>query len=181
MKQWIFIGMLFFFLGVKAQEYKINWMTLPEAIEAQKTNPKKIMMDVYTTWCGPCKMLDQHTFQNKDVSSFVNENFYAVKFNAEGNESLTYQDQAFSNPDFNPASTGRNAQHQLAQALQITAYPTIYFFDEQGLPIMPIPGYHSPKQLELYLKLFLNDDHKKIQTKEEWESYQNVFQSEFEG
>ena len=57
MKQWIFIGMLFFFLGVKAQEYKINWMTLPEAIEAQKTNPKKIMMDVYTTWCGPCKQL----------------------------------------------------------------------------------------------------------------------------
>ena len=37
-----------------AQSKKINWMTFAEAIEAQKKVPKKILMDVYTTWCGPC-------------------------------------------------------------------------------------------------------------------------------
>ena len=40
-----------------AQSKKINWMTFAEAIEAQKKVPKKILMDVYTTWCGPCKMV----------------------------------------------------------------------------------------------------------------------------
>ena len=41
---------------------KINWITIEEAIELQKTAPKKIIMDVYTNWCGPCKMLDKNTF-----------------------------------------------------------------------------------------------------------------------
>ena len=61
-------------------------MSLEEAVAAQAVHPKKIMMDVYTSWCGPCKMLDKNTFQNPDVVEYVNENYYAVKFNAEGNK-----------------------------------------------------------------------------------------------
>ena len=67
---------------------QIQWMTLAEAIEAQKVNPKKIFMDVYTDWCGPCKLLDKNTFQNPDVSKYISEHFYAVKFNAEGQEEI---------------------------------------------------------------------------------------------
>ena len=29
---------------------KINWITIEEAIELQKKEPRKIMMDVYTNW-----------------------------------------------------------------------------------------------------------------------------------
>ena len=65
---------------IKAQ--KIEWMTLAQAMEAQKAEPKKIFMDVYTDWCGPCKLLDKNTFQNPDVSSYISEHYYAVKFNA---------------------------------------------------------------------------------------------------
>ena len=43
---------------------KINWVSFNEALELQKETPKKIIMDVYTNWCGPCKMLDRNTFQN---------------------------------------------------------------------------------------------------------------------
>ena len=32
-------------------------MSLEEAIQAQAVSPRKIMMDVYTTWCGPCKVI----------------------------------------------------------------------------------------------------------------------------
>mgnify|MGYP000536572778 FL=1 len=71
---------------VSAQE--INWVSLEEAVELQKKNPKKIIMDVYTSWCGPCKMLDRNTFQNKDVAAYINKNYYAVKFNAEGQEEI---------------------------------------------------------------------------------------------
>ena len=46
---------------------KINWMTMNEALAAQKKEPKKIFMDVYTDWCGPCKLLDRNTFSNKKV------------------------------------------------------------------------------------------------------------------
>ncbi len=167
--------------SAKAQTEKINWMTLNEAMEAQVNNPKKIMMDAYTDWCGPCKMLDKNTFQNSDVVKYVNENYYAVKFNAEGNEVIEYKGQVLKNPNFVPGQTGRNSQHELAQAFQVTAYPTILFLDEKGDPIAPLPGYKTPQQLELYLKLFLNNGHERITTQEQWDKYQNNFKFEFEG
>ena len=69
-------------LGTYAQQ--IQWMSLSEALEAQKKEPKKIIMDVYTKWCGPCKLLDKKTFANPDLARYVSEHFYAVKFNAAG-------------------------------------------------------------------------------------------------
>lgn len=65
----------FFFLislGV-SQAQEIKWMTMNEALAAQKKKPKKILMDAYTTWCGPCKLMDQKTFTNKDVVNYVNK------------------------------------------------------------------------------------------------------------
>ena len=175
----VFISSSFF---LSAQDKEINWITMGEAISAQEKNPKKIIMDAYTNWCGPCKMLDKKTFHNSDVVKYINENYYAVKFNAEGNESINYKDQSFSNPGYD-ASRGnsRNSQHQLAQALEINAYPTIVFFDENANILIPLPGYKTPQQLELYLKLFYNDGHQNISTQEEWGAYQKNFKSEFEG
>ena len=59
-------------------------MSLDQALKATKIKPKKIIMDVYTKWCGPCRLLDKKTFGNPDVSRYISQNFYAVKFNAEG-------------------------------------------------------------------------------------------------
>ena len=164
-----------------AQKNKINWMSLEEAEAAQATAPKKIMMDVYTSWCGPCKMLDKNTFQNPDVVKYVNEHYYAVKFNAEGNEKINFKSYVFENPDYDPGRSGRNAQHELAGALKITAYATIVFFNENGDTLLPVPGYKTPNQLELYLKLFYNDDHQSINTQEQWDDYQKDFVSQFKG
>ena len=94
---------VFFVISVSfSYAQKINWVSFNEAIELQKESPKKIIMDVYTNWCGPCKMLDRNTFQNTDVANFVNANYYAVKFNAEGNEKVSYQGQDFDNPNCPP-------------------------------------------------------------------------------
>ena len=35
----------------------IAWMTMEEAMAASKRAPRKILIDVYTQWCGPCKTL----------------------------------------------------------------------------------------------------------------------------
>ena len=166
-------------VSVNAQESEINWMSLEEAVQAQAKNPKKIMMDVYTSWCGPCKMLDKNTFQNPDVVKYVNENYYAVKFNAEGSEQINFKENVFKNPNYDPNKSGRNAQHELAAALRISAYPTIVFFNENGDTLLPVPGYKTPSQLELYLKLFFNDDHQTINDQEQWDQYQKDFVFEF--
>jgi len=163
---------------INAQE-TIQWMSMNEALEAQKENPKKIFMDVYTDWCGPCKLLDKKTFHNKDVANYVNENYYAVKFNAEGTEEITYQDFTYTNPNYQEGRKGRNSQHLLAHALKITGYPTIVFFNEKGELIQPVVGYKTPEQLEIYLKMIANDDYLKLVDMGSWQKYQENFKGTF--
>ena len=82
--------LLFFSLIKISYSQQIVWMSLDEALRAQKIKPKKIIMDVYTKWCGPCRLLDKKTFGNPDVSRYISQNFYAVKFNAEGNSEFFF-------------------------------------------------------------------------------------------
>lgn len=166
-------------ISVHAQE-KINWISVEKAQELIKKEPRKVIMDVYTTWCGPCKALDKNTFGNPDVAKYINENYYAVKFNAESDIDVTYKGQTYTNPNYDPNRKGkRNAQHLFAQFLRVRAYPTMVFFDSDFNVIAPISGYLLPKQLEIYLKLFKNDTYKEINTKEDWEKYQKEFVNEF--
>ena len=120
MKKLLLIAILFFALNLKAQE--INWVTFEEAIELQQNEPRKIIMDFYTNWCGPCKLLDKRTFANKDVSKYINENYYAVKFNAEGNSQVNFNGNAFTNPNYDPGKANRrNSSHQLSRYFGVNA------------------------------------------------------------
>src|SRR5690606_10863875 len=154
-------------------------MSMNEALEAQQKEPRKIFMDAYTTWCGPCKMLDRNTFSNKELAAYINENYYPVKFNAEGTEEINYKDMTFTNPAFDPKRKGRNAAHQSSQAMQISGYPTLAFFDEQGGLVQLLTGYRTPEDLEVFLKLFAQDDHKKLKSEEDWLAYVKNFKGEF--
>jgi thioredoxin-related protein len=73
-----------------------NWAEVKA--KAKKEN-KFIFVDVYTTWCGPCKEMTKNIFPNKDVSDFYNEKFVSYKFDAEKGEGIefakTYQIQSF--------------------------------------------------------------------------------------
>ncbi|WP_203295522.1 thioredoxin family protein [Luteirhabdus pelagi] len=177
MKKLLLLAFLIISTGISAQE--IEWMSMDEALAAQNEEPKKIFMDVYTTWCGPCKMLDRNTFSDKNVIAFINENYYPVKFNAEGTEEITYQDFTYTNPNYREGRKGRNATHFFADALKLRGYPSLVFFQENGDLIQAIPGYKTPQQLEIYLKMIANDDYKELTTMEAWEEYQKNFQSTF--
>ncbi len=172
---------LFFLLlgSVVVQAQEIQWMTLAEALEAQKTAPKKIFMDVYTKWCGPCKLLDKKTFANRDVARYISEHYYAVKFNAEGTEEIAFYDQVFRNPNYDPNRKSRNATHQFTQFLGIRGYPTMVFFSEDGDPIMPVVGYYNPQQLEPYLKMIKQGDYAVFSKPEDIEIYLKNFVPRF--
>ncbi|HNQ27722.1 MAG TPA: thioredoxin fold domain-containing protein [Aquaticitalea sp.] len=180
MKKTTFLFALTLFTALTAVSQSIKWVTFEEAVALQKKKPKKIMMDVYTNWCGPCKMLDKNTFQNTDVVNYVNENYYAVKFNAEGNDVVKYKGATYSNPGYKPEfANKRNSVHELTSILGVNAYPTIVFFDEKGELIFPLRGYQNPQQLELYLKMFGTDAHKSIKTQEEFNTYYSSFVPKF--
>jgi len=180
MKKTILLILAMTFISFNALAQKINWITLEEAVDLQNKEPKKIMMDAYTNWCGPCKMLDKNTFQKKEVADYVNKHYYAVKFNAEGDEMINFNGQEFSNPNYNPAlANRRNSAHELSRFFKIQAYPTIVFLDEKANLIFPLTGYKTPSQIELYLKMFKKDDHKILDTQEKFNEYYKAFKSEF--
>ena len=157
----------------------IEWITFEQAVKAQEENPKKILMDVYTDWCGPCKLMDKKTFQNPYVSAYVREHYYAVKFNAEGNETINYYNNKFTNPNYNPSKKGRNASHQFTRFLGITEYPTIVFISESGDLITPVVGYQNPQQLELYLKMIKQGDYMVFSKPDDFEKYRKNFIPKF--
>ena len=115
----------------------------------------------------------------EEGADYVSKNYYAVKFNAEGNETIVFKENTFTNPNFDPTKKGRNSSHQLAVYFGVKAFPTILFLDEESNFIVPLPGYKTPRQLEIYLKLFKTDDYKNVTSQEAWEDYSSNFKYEF--
>lgn len=145
----------FFILAgtVASSAQEIKWMTIDEALAAQKKVAKPIFMDVYTDWCGPCKMLDKNTFNNPEFAKYITDNYYAVKFNAEGNSEVNYKGQKFSNPGYDAARKGRNTMHQFTAFLKVQGYPSMYVLDAKGEIKAPIVGYYGAAQLLPLVKI----------------------------
>jgi len=152
----------------------IAWMTIEEAMAAQKKQPRKIMIDVYTSWCGPCNMMMANTFTNADVIAYINANYYAVKFDAESQPPVQFRGTTYSNPSYRPGVTGRNGTHEFSRALGVNAYPTLVYLDEKGEIIAPISGYRTPQQLEMHLRFF-KEKWTRSTTQTEWDAYQKTF------
>jgi hypothetical protein len=140
---------------------QINWMTVEEAIAAAAKNPKKIMA--------------QNTFTDPTFIEYMNANYYCVKFDAESAEPVQYKGQTYSNPDYDATKQGRNGVHQFARYLNVSAYPTLVFLDENGTYIGPVVGYKVAKDLEIFVKFFANNDYKLVLTQEQWVTYQQNF------
>lgn len=168
-------------LGPSLVAQEVQWMSLGEALSAQKIKPKKIFIDVYTVWCGPCKSYDRNTFSNPDVAAFINANFYPVKFNGEGDETIVYKGKTYDNPRYDPAKAKRrNSVHEFTSYLGVNAYPTVVFVDESGGLIKSVRGYRTPPQLELFLKFFGTDLWKSIRTQEAYDNYVANFKPSFQ-
>ena len=160
------------FVGAKAPEKveEINWVTFEEAVSMNKENPKKILIELYTDWCGWCKKMDQDTYSKAQIIDYINDKFYAVKFNAEQRENVEFNGYTFK---FVPS--GRRGYHELAAALTNNklSYPTTVFMDEKLQIIQPIPGYLDAKTFDM-ISTYIGEGKYKDTP---WEDYQKSFKS----
>lgn len=86
------------------------------ACEEAKKAEKVIIIDFFTTWCGPCKKMDTTTWKDETVQSFLKEKAIALKIDAE-------------------------KEVDLATRYKINAYPTILILKADGTEIDRIIGY----------------------------------------
>lgn len=133
-------------LGLSAQ--KIKWLSFEEAMALNKKEPRNIIIDVYTDWCGWCKTMDQQTFSQAAITKIINENYYAVKFNAETKDTIHYMDK-----DFVSTNQGNRPPHELAVALLQgkLSYPNLVFMNKNSQVLGAIPGFKKPDELEAIL------------------------------
>ena len=136
---------------------KVKWYTIEQAVELQKKEPRKIMIDVYTDWCGWCKKMDAETFDHPVIAEYLNANFYPVKFNAESKEPITFGGKTFVNEN-----QGSRSSHQFAIALLQgqMSYPSIAYLNEKMEPLGAVPGYYSAKDFEPLIKYIEEDKYK---------------------
>jgi thioredoxin-related protein len=117
----------------------IEWKSVQQADSVQRSGDKRLLfMDVYTDWCGPCKLMDKHTFNHEQVAGYVNENFIPVKFNAESEE-----DVIFKGKKYKWVSNGRSGIQSLAYFVlggQLR-YPSIALVNDRGETLTVISGY----------------------------------------
>lgn len=151
---------------------EVKWMTLAEAVEKSKTEKRKIFIDVYTDWCGWCKVMDDKTFSEKNVAKILNEEFYPVKFNAEQREDIVLGNQTYKF-----VASGKSGYHQLAAALlnNQLSYPTVVFLDDNFNMIQPLPGYRKPEEFHPIIQ-FIGEDHYKTV---KWEEWQKTYKSPY--
>lgn len=120
---------LLFFASIGYSQDQITWLKFEEAVAANQSDPKMLLVDVYTDWCGWCKKMDKETFTDPKVVKYVNDNFYAVKLNAEDNErTFDFMGKKFS-------------EAQMAASMRVRSYPNFVIIEPTLQNIAQLPGY----------------------------------------
>ena len=132
MIRYFFIFLLIF--GCNSQ--KLNWYkgSLEDAFAL--SDDKIIMIDFYTDWCAPCKLLDSDTFTNEEVIQYIDNNFIPIKINAESEYGMP-----------------------LYEKFKGTGYPMIIFLDKEKNEIDRFYGFYPPNDFILKLNNILSGDH----------------------
>jgi len=173
MKAAIRLVIFTFFMGFgfSSQAQEIEWLSFEEAVEKSKKEPRKLLIDIYTDWCGWCKKMDRDAYANEVIAEYINENYYAVKFDAEQREDIEFDGHTFKF-----VAQGKRGVHELAAALTNNklSYPTTVFMDEKFQIIQPIPGYMNAKSLEPIITYIGEGLYKE---KVAWQEYQKNFKS----
>ncbi len=103
------------------QFYNGTWK---QALEKAKLENKLIFLDIYATWCGPCKKLKKRTFSNAKVGKYFNERFINVSLDGEDGEGVVVSD-----------------------SYHVSSYPSLFFINSEGKIVSKAEGYLNSKKI----------------------------------
>lgn len=128
---------------------KIEWKTFEEVEMLMNEKPKKVIVYFYTDWCGWCKRMDKNIYSNANLASYLNENYYAVKFNAEQKKSVY-----FNGKKYEVTKVGNRFVNELALSMLQgeLLYPATVLLDENYTILNTFTGYMELYKMEPILK-----------------------------
>ncbi|MBE5319824.1 thioredoxin fold domain-containing protein [Pedobacter sp. MR2016-19] len=149
MKKLFLIFLLLPFIGsaqVKGThfEHGLSWQQVKE--KAKKEN-KFLLVDCFTTWCGPCKYMASTIFPQEKVGEFFNKNFVNVKV----------QFDQTKNDSEEVKSWYANAQ-SMSKEFKVNAYPTFLIFSPQGELVHRIVGGGEADEFIARAQMALNPE-----------------------
>ncbi len=136
---------------VLAPPTKIKWISFNELANYQQQEKRPVLIDVYTDWCGWCKKLDVTTYADPNIINYVNQSFYAIKFDAETHDTITYLGIKYFNKNAAKKSTHDLAVHLMGNNL---SYPTSIFLNKESNPALVVPGYQESNDMAPFLVYF---------------------------
>ena len=138
---------LFSAISLSAQESQglVKWLTFKEAQEEMKKQPKPLLIDIYTDWCGWCKQMVKTTYSDPNIAGYINSYFYPVQFNAETHDTIEYNGEKYVNK-----SKEKKSPHDLALKFlgQSLSYPSTIFVANDYKFNLLSQGYLEPKKIE---------------------------------
>lgn len=110
---------------------KVTWasLTFAQALQQAKKRKCPIFLDMYATWCRPCKRYDREVFIKSKVATFMHQNFVLLRRNG-------YQGE------------GR----LLARRFNCVTYPCLLVIDDDGQEIERITRFLPARSLLSRLK-----------------------------
>ena len=135
---------------------KVKWTTLDEVVSSMQKEKRPILIDLYTEWCGWCKVMDKKTYTNKNVVGYLGQKYYTVKLNAEGRNDIVWNGKTYA---FNKGYKTHDFAIYLTNGQ--LSYPTTVVIPVDGEP-QAIPGYLAPDEFELIAKYFGEGNYGKV-------------------
>jgi len=135
---------------------EITWHSFDEGMALAAKENKKVLVDVYTDWCGWCKKMDKEVYTDGQIRKIIERDFVAVKFNPEGQEIATINNEHLNGSLF-------------TQAMGVTGYPSTLIFGSDGKPITKIDGFQEAKEYATLLT-FIGGDHYKTKSFQQFKS-----------
>jgi thioredoxin-related protein len=127
-----------------------------EALKTAKNENKKVIVDVYTDWCGWCRKMDKEAYSNSEIKKIIKDNFVVVKLDAEGSGKNKYNGKSYTDA-------------ALAEYFQVSGYPTTVFLDSKGKVIEfvydkyrmnNLPGYYPADDFKKVLEYIRDEKYK---------------------
>jgi len=109
---------------------KFDNLQLSEAFQKAKKENKKIFVDFYAIWCGPCKRMDMEVFPLGMVGDVFKNNLVAIKVDGE-------------------SAIGK----ELVKKYKVDAYPTYLLLDTAGKEMKRLVGYVDAERMVRELSL----------------------------